>query len=183
MNVNSIFKHAMLEMDEDPADICDYEEKFRMYLNMGYQIIVRQHYKPKETYRCHADENGNISLAGYDIESVVEMTDEDGHMVRYAACPDGCGVYRTSVRSGDVDVVCQVNYPALEKGTDVPEIPEHVHYALVNYICYKHLSSGNLAKQSRAQYYRQSFYEAMGMLKPAGTGSVTTYRNFYSATN
>lgn len=183
MNVASIFKHAMIELDEDPSDICDYDEKFKMYLNMGYQIILRQHYKPRETFICHADEQSRVCLDGYSVESVVQITDMDGRPVSFRACADGCGMYQVAVHDEDVNVVCQVNYPALENELDVPRIPEHVHYALVQYICYKHLSSGNLAKQSRAQYYRQSFYEAMGTLKPVGTGSVTTYSNFYSATN
>ncbi|MBE5798329.1 MAG: hypothetical protein E7321_00050 [Clostridiales bacterium] len=183
MNVSAILHHVMLELDEDPADINDYDQKFMMYLNMGYQLILRQHYKPRETYLSQADERGMVNLSGYDIDCVVQMQDEDGRIVHFRADAQGDGVYHTTARDEDVVVVCQVTYPPLSGELDVPRIPEHVHYALVQYICYKHLSSGNLAKQSRAQYYKQSFYEMMSMLKPVGTGSVTTYTNFYSATN
>lgn len=183
MNVSVILKNVMLELDEDLADIADYEEKFKMYLNMGYQIILRQYYKPRETFIVHTDKQGRVDLTGFDVEQVIEMQARNGRRVQFRACSDGCGAYQTTARDEEVSVVCQVNYPALVKDEDIPNIPEHAHYALVQYVCYKHLSSGNLAKQSRAQYYRQSFYEAMSMLKPMGTGSVTTYINFYSATN
>lgn len=173
----------MLEMDEDPADICDYDEKFRMYLNMGYQLILRKYYKPRETVIVCTDKEGRLNLIGYDVEEIVTMQTVDGRPVTYEVHPDGRNEYQTSVYGQQVAIVYVTNYPPLVNELDEPRLPEHVHYALVNYICYKHLSSGNLAKQSRAQYYLQSFYEAMGMLKPAGTGSVKTYMNFYAATD
>ncbi|MBE5798368.1 MAG: hypothetical protein E7321_00250 [Clostridiales bacterium] len=183
MTADQIIRHAMLELDEDPGDMSEYDQRFRMYMNTGYQLILRQYYKPRETFVCHADENGRVNLDGFDIERVVEMRDKTGRCVPFGVCPDGCGMHQTAVRNQDVTVICQVNYPALESGLDVPRIPEHVHDALVSYICYKHLSGGNLAKQSRAQVYLQSFYEAMRMLRPMGAGSVTAYKNLYSATN
>lgn len=182
MNVNSIFKHALLEMDEDPADISDYDEKFKMYLNMGYQLIVRKYYKPRETVVVRTDKEGYLNLYGYNVEEIVAMQTVDGRPVTYEVHPDGRNEYQTSARGQKVAVVYVTSYPPLVDELDEPNLPEHVHYALVNYICYKHLSSGNLAKQSRAQYYLQSFYEAMGMLKPTGSGSVKTYTNFYAAT-
>lgn len=183
MTTDQIFRHAMLEMDEDPADIIDYTDKFSMYLNNGYQILLRKYYKPRETCVFQTDENGMVYLTGYDIENVVEMRDESGRLVQFQESADGSGAYQTNARNSNVSVVCQVNYPPLEKGLDEPMIPEHAHYALVLYICYMHLSSGNLAKQSRAKHYLQGFYEAANAIRPVGAGSVTTYKNFYSATN
>ena len=62
-------------------------------------------------------------------------------------------------------------------------LPAYAHAALSDYICYRHLSSGNLAKQSRAQFYQNSFYQEMNRIRPQGMGSVTRMRNLYEATD
>lgn len=123
MTVGEIYTQALLELDESTEDLHEFEQKFNHYLNIGYQIALRDYYKPQEL------------------------------MSEPLANPD-----------------------------DVPNLPEHAHHGLVDYICYRHLSSGNLAKQSRAQFYRQSFYEAMRMLHPQNS-SPGKYVNFYEATN
>ncbi|MEI3413646.1 MAG: hypothetical protein V8Q88_00480 [Christensenellales bacterium] len=77
----------------------------------------------------------------------------------------------------------EVAFYPLEDGQDEPQLPEYAHAALADYICYRHLSSGNLAKQSRAQFYQTSFYQAMQRIRPEGMGSVTRFRNLYEVTD
>ena len=71
----------------------------------------------------------------------------------------------------------------LENGLDEPLLPEYAQPALADYICYRHLSSGNLAKQSRAEFFRQSFYQQMRTINPQGAGSVTRMQNLYAVTD
>ena len=70
-------------------------------------------------------------------------------------------VWRDDLAGQTLRAVCEVAFYPLEDGQDEPQIPEYAHAALADYICYRHLSSGNLAKQSRAQFYQNSFYQAM----------------------
>lgn len=183
MTVSDILSAALRELDEDPADIGEYRDKFMLYLNMGYQTILRKYYRPRETLPMRTDENGLLNLYGYDVESVLSIRDENGRTVSFTPCADDSGDVQTPARNAEVLVLCQMNCPPLAQDGDEPRLPEHAQYALVWYICYKQLSSGNLAKQSRAQVYMQGFYDVMSMLRPMGTGSVKTYTNFYEATN
>ena len=73
--------------------------------------------------------------------------------------------------------------PALQKATDEPQLPDFAHAALADYICYRHLSSGNLSKQSRAEFFRESFYQQMRALGYEGQGSVTRTKNLYTVTD
>ena len=79
--------------------------------------------------------------------------------------------------------VCEVRRRELEQDADEPQLPLEAHAALADYICYRHLSSGNLAKQSRAQHYRNEFYAQMQRLSPRPSGGVTGYKNFYTVTD
>ena len=79
--------------------------------------------------------------------------------------------------------MAEVSYPDMKSGSDVPRIDETAHAALCDYACWRFLSNGNLAKQSRAQHYSQRFYAAMRMLRPQGMGSVTGYRGLYAVTD
>ena len=48
MTLGQIMRLALRQLDEDPADIAEYAELFRMWANQGYQIILGQYYKPRE---------------------------------------------------------------------------------------------------------------------------------------
>lgn len=183
MTVGEILTAAMHELDEDPADLNEHRARFMLYLNTGYQTILRKYYRPRETLCMHTDEDGWLNLYGHDVEQVLSIRDHRGRHVSFTPCDDDSGDVEIGLRDADVYVLCQVNCPPLGDITDEPKLPEHAHYALVLYICWKHLQSGNLAKQSRAQVYMNGFYEVMNMLQPMGTGSVKTYTNFYAATN
>ena len=100
---------------------------------------------------------------------------------------DPCGrcfhVWRDDLAGQTLRAVCEVAFYPLEDGKDEPQLPEYAHAALADYICYRHLSSGNLAKQSRAQFYQTSFYQTMQRIRPEGMGSVTRFRNLYEVTD
>lgn len=183
MTVSEILAAALRELDEEMADMPDFRDKFMLYLNMGYQTILRKYYRPRETFHMRTDDSGRLDLYGLDVESVAAVRDEEGRTLPFTTSADDSGILQTDARNANVNVICQVNCPPLAADGDEPRLPVHAQYALVWYICYKQLSSGNLAKQSRAQVYMQSFYDAMSMLRPVGTGSVKRYTNFYEATN
>ena len=73
--------------------------------------------------------------------------------------------------------------PAEARALDEPQLPQYAHAALADYICYRHLSSGSLSKQSRAEFFRQSFYQQMRALSHEGEGSVTRKKNLYAVTD
>ena len=89
----------------------------------------------------------------------------------------------TQEREKTLHVLAEVERPELNGDGDEPDMPEYAHAALADYICYRHLSSGSLIKQSRAEAFRQSFYQQMHEMTPQGAGSVTRMRNLYAATD
>ena len=95
----------------------------------------------------------------------------------------GLHVWRDDLTGKTLRAVCEVAFYPMEDGDDEPQIPEYAHAALADYICYRHLSSGNLAKQSRAQFYQNSFYQTMQRIRPQGMGSVTRFEHLYEVTD
>ena len=168
MTLAGIMKLAMKQLDEAVEDISEYDELFRSYANMGYMIALRLFLKPRETFRLESDGSGRADIRALPIGRVVEVRDKQGKALAF-----------------DIEAVfllCEVEYPAMAADTDEPNMPEYAHPALADYICYRHLSSGSLAKQSRAKFFESSFYQQMRAMKPQGAGSVTRLRHLYEAT-
>lgn len=182
MTLAQIMKLALCQLDEDPADIEDYKERFMMYANDGYHILLSEYYKPVTTLTVTTDENGYAPVEGMGILRVILAKDEDGHEVMARLTPDGAAL-ETGRPDTQLALTCEVERPQLERIEDEPELPEHAHSALVDYICFRYLSTGNLAKQSRAQAFQNSFYTTARRLKPQGRGSVTRMKNLYAVTD
>ena len=185
MTLSQIITQALRQLGEDPQDVSEYEESFTIYANMGYDIAVREYLKPRRILCFELDENGYAPVRGCIISKVIRLTDKDGHDAAFDLAGDGRSltVWRDDLKNQSVTALCEISFPPLEEGEDEPQIPEYAHSALCDYICYRHLSSGNLAKQSRAQFYQTSFYQTMNRIRPQGMGSVTRLRNLYEATN
>lgn len=182
MTVNQILTQAMMELDEDIGDLPEYEQRFMRYLNAGYRIAMRRYFRPHEQHAAHTDRDG-FACRPMGMLRVVAVRDENGRDVAFRESVDGSGMLKTSAHDADVYIAGEMEECPLKGSVDEPQLPEHAHDALVDYICYRHLSSGNLAKQARAQYYLQSFYDAMSAIRPQGDGAVTNYTNLYAATD
>ena len=186
MTLAQIMKLALQQLDEDPEDVGEYEELFRVYANTGYAIAVRGYLHPRELRTLTTDGEGSIRIAGMDIERVIELTRLDEEECRreavpFTVLPDGQGVH-TPLPEARFEALCEVRYPELTKGTDEPRLPEHAHAALADYICYRYMSCGSLARQNRAKFFMTSFYQAMQQIASAGSGSLTEKRYLYEAT-
>ena len=181
MTLAGLMKLALRQLDETPEDISEYDELFRSYANMGYMIALRLFLKPRESFSLTTDEGGRADLSALPLGRVVQAEDENGRMVWFDVAADG-GSIRTGVKDGRVKLLCEVEYPPMKGDTDEPRLPAYAHPALADYICYRHLSSGSLAKQSRAKFFESSFYQQMRAMKPQGAGSVTRLRHLYEAT-
>ena len=182
MTLAEIMRLALRQLDEDPADISDFADLFRNYANEGYHIAVSRHYRPREVMMLHTDENGEAYIDGMDIVRIVDLKGEYGQAVYHRVTPDGAKI-ATAMRDAELTAVCEVTYPCMTSDADSPRIPEYAHQGLVDYICYRHLMSGNSAKQSRAMAYYQQFSRAMQGIEPHGTGSATRFKNLYAATD
>ncbi|MDY5349293.1 MAG: hypothetical protein SPG80_07080 [Candidatus Ventricola sp.] len=182
MTLAQIMKLALCQLDEDPADIDEYRELFTLYANDGYHILLSEYYKPVTTLTVTTDENGYAPVEGMGILRVILAKDEDGHEVAARLTPDGAAL-ETGRPDTQLVLTCEVERPQLERIEDEPELPEHAQSALVDYICFRYLSTGNLAKQSRAQAFQSSFYTTARRLKPQGRGSVTRMKNLYAMTD
>ena len=181
MTLAGIMKLALRQLDEAAEDISEYDELFRSYANMGYMIALRLFLKPRETFHLKSDEGGRADIRALPIGRVVEVRDGQGRCVLFDLAADG-GSILTGTPNVDIELLCEVEYPAMTAETDEPKMPEYAHPALADYICYRHLSSGNLAKQSRAKFFETSFYQQMRAMTPQGAGSVTRLRHLYDAT-
>ena len=185
MTLSQIIAQALRQLGEDPQDVSVYEETFKIYANMGYDIAVREYLKPKRMMCMPICEDGCAPVLGYVVNRVIRLTDEDGRDVAFDLAGDGRSltVWRDDLKGKTLRALCEVSFPPMEDGEDEPLLPAYAHAALSDYICYRHLSSGNLAKQSRAQFYQNSFYQEMNRIRPQGMGSVTRMRNLYEATD
>ena len=182
MTLASIMKLALRQLDEAAEDIAEYDELFKSYANMGYMIALRLYLRPRETFELVTDAQGRADISDLPITRVVEARDAQGRPVRFSLSADGMAL-ETGKRDEAISALCEVEWAALEENSDEPRLPRYAHPALADYICYRHLSSGNLAKQSRAEFFRQSFYQQMRTLMPQGAGSVTRMRNLYAVTD
>lgn len=181
MTLAQIMRHALRQMDEDPADIDEYKDLFTVYANQGYMIALRQYVRPRETMTLRTDEEGYACLDGLDILRVIDVRDENGRSVPVRMDEDGMRM-KCSLINADLTAVCEVRYAEMTRDDDEPRLPLEMHAALADYVCYRHLSSGNLAKQSRAQHFRNEFYAQMQMATPRPSGGVTGYKNLYEVT-
>lgn len=188
MTLAEIMRLALRQLDEDPEDVSEYDDLFRLYANQGYRIAVHEYYKPREVRCLKSNDRGMICIAEQDIRRVVELR----RVIRRAECwqrvyfdlsPMGENLFVPAWPDTEFMAVVEVDYPDMIEGTDVPKIPESAHGALVDYVCYRHLSNGNLAKQGRAQFYLNQFYDGMRRMRPQGMGSVTRETNLYAATD
>ncbi|MBQ8620313.1 MAG: hypothetical protein IJ418_22775 [Clostridia bacterium] len=175
-------KLALRQLDEAAEDIAEYEELFRSYANMGYMIAIRLFYRPRETFALTTDEKGRAEIRALPIRRVIRVQNEQGREIGFELAADGAAL-ETGEREKEISVLCEVEREALMQATDEPQLPQYAHAALADYICYRHLSSGNLSKQSRAEFFRQSFYQQMRALNYEGEGSVTRMKNLYTVTD
>lgn len=191
MTLAGIMQLALRQLDEDLEDIAEVDDLFAGYANLGYDIAVREFLKPRETRALHANRRGFASIEGMDIERVVQVWDEQGRERAFEVTPDGGHIFLTdgahqARRHGEgtaLRALCEVRYAPLSQSTDEPRLPPSAQAALADYICFRHLSSGNLAKQSRARFFEDSFYRAMRAMRQDGYGSVTRARNLYAVTD
>lgn len=198
MTLNQIIAQALRQLDEDPEDAAEFEVNFKIYANMGYDIAQRDYYKPRSRFNIEVGNDGTASVDAtlvtssgnvtktYYATRIVELRDlGDGKEVYYEILPEKDKIYilDESKHGKNLSMLAEYVGERLTNDDDVPGLPEFAHPALADYICYKHLSNGNLAKQSRAQYYLQSFYQTMQRLRPNGMGSVRRYKNFYEVTD
>lgn len=182
MTLAQIMKLALRQLDEDPEDISEYDELFRSYANVGYQIALRDYYKPRDVLTVKTDKDGAAEMPRRIICMYDLMEEKTRRRIPCELSPTGRKIF-TAQPDAELVMVCEMEQAALENDTDEPNLPEHTHHALVDYICYRHLLSGNLAKQSRAQAFLQSFYQTMKQLRPQGSGTVKDIYNLYSASD
>ena len=182
MTLANIMKLALRQLDEAAEDIAEYDELFTSYANMGYMIAIRLFYKPREVFSLTTDEKGRAEIRALPIRRVVEVRDGQGKAIGFDLTADGRAI-ETGMREKEISVLCEVEREAMTSLTDEPQMPQYAHAALADYICYRHLSSGNLSKQSRAEFFRQSFYQQMRALTYEGEGSVTRMKNLYTVTD
>lgn len=185
MTLGEIILQALRQLDEDPEDVGEYHDLFRAYANMGLHIAVREQLKPRRTFTLAVDGKGKASIRGYGAVRIVRVTDEAGREVWADLDADGqeITILRDDLAGKRVTVLAETDAREMETDTDVPPIPEYAHPALCDYICYRHLSNGNMAKQQRAQFYLNSFYQQIRAIRPEGTGSVTRFCNLYAVTS
>ena len=182
MTLAEIMRLALRQLDEDPADISDYVDLFRNYANLGYKLLVSRYYKPKDTILLHTDDSGKADIEGMGIAHIISLRDGYDRDVHYHISADGTHI-ETTKHNADLTVVCVVEYPPMREDVEEPKIPEYAHHALVDYVCYRYLLTGNAAKQSRAMMFYRQFEETARTIKPHGSGSVTHFRNLYTATD
>lgn len=182
MTLAQIMELALRQLDEDPADIAEFDTLFRAYANEGYHLAVHTYLKPKVKTEIETGSGGECYVGCMNLGWIYEVYDRNGSAVWYGLSMDG-EVLSTMMRNQTLTVLHEAPLKPLESIGDVPVLPEFAHSALASYICYRHLASGNMAKQSRSQMFLQQFHTIMREVKPQGSGSITRMKNLYAATD
>ena len=182
MTLAQIMTLALRQLDEDPADISEYDDLFRMYANEGYQIVMRDMYKPREHFDFETDKSGTADIKDRGIIRIVELKDGWGRDIWFEMAVDGTTIY-TREREKVLHAVAEIEAVPIYRDTDEPQFPEFAHGCLVDYVCYRHLSAGNMGKQQRAQFFLNQFYQQARRIRPQGMGSVTRMKNLYAVTD
>jgi len=182
MTLAQIMHLALRQLDEDPADVSEHDDLMRAYANEGYQIVMRELYRPRYEMTLETDESGTARIAGLPISRIAALHDESGRVVAYTLSPDGTAV-RTQARCAELAATVETEHPPLRCDTDEPAFPEYAHSVLADYICYRHLSCGSPAKQQRALFFQKRFWERARRIRPRGAGSVTGMTGLYAATD
>ena len=182
MKLAEIMRLALRQLDEDVADISEYDDMFRRYANEGYQIVMRDLYKPRIPITLETDEHGKATLDELNIVRIIELRNMCGRDVWFDLSPD-CKTVYTRMRKQELNGWAEEEIPMLTLDADEPQFPEWAHNCLADYICYRHLSNGNMAKQSKAQFYLNQFYQTARRIRPVGMGSVTREKRLYAVTD
>lgn len=64
MTLSQIIAQALRQLGEDPQDVSEYEETFKIYANVGYDIAVREYLKPRREMCLDIDGNGRAPVVG-----------------------------------------------------------------------------------------------------------------------
>ena len=182
MTLAQIYRLALRQLGEDPADVSEFSDLFAVYANQGYKIAVDQYLKPKDTMTLRTDDKGDAYIDGMDIVRIIALRDGSGREVYAQMSEDGTTLH-TGRKNAELTAVCVVTYPEMESELDEPRIPASAHSAIADYICFKYLSTGNMAKQSRAQHFRSEFYTSMQAMRPQASGGVTRFKNLYAVSD
>ena len=183
MTYAQIKQLALQQLDEDPADMAEHGEMLGVYVNEGYQQALLDFLRPRDTFILPTDKDGEVSIEGMGIQRIVEVAEADHGYSAWATMSAMGDRLHTAVRDGRVKVTALVTYPDLQLESEEPRIPAWAHGALADYACFRYLSNGNLAKQSRAQFYFQRYMTTMDRIRPQGMGSVTGYKGLYTVTD
>lgn len=186
MTLAQIMRLALRQLDEDPADIDDFRDLFIEYVNEGYQRAVNDYLKPRREFYLGTDEHGNAFIDGLGIRSIISVrSEETGRECLADITDDGqhLHVHDRRMRNAQIRVIAVIEFPPLVDDTDEPQIPLSAHLGLVDYICYRYKSTGNLAKQSQAQPYLSQYMTTMLTIKRKADESVTKKKNLYEATS
>ena len=118
MTLSQLIAHALRQLDENAEDVSEYEESFKVYANMGYDIAVREYLKPRRIFYTDVDEEGNAPVPGLLATRVVELRDEYGRDVGYDLDPDGRGlhIWRGDLAGKTLRAVCEVAFYPMEAG-------------------------------------------------------------------
>lgn len=183
MTYAQIKQLALQQLDEDPADMAEHGEMLGVYINEGYQQALLDFLRPREVFTLTTDKDGEANIEGLGIERIVEVTEAEHGYSAWATLSSMGDKIHTAVRDGKVKLVALVTYPDLTSEDNEPRLPAWAHGALADYACFRWLSNGNLAKQSRAQFYFQRYMTAMQRIRPQAMGSVTGYKGLYTVTD
>lgn len=181
MTLAQIMKLALRQLGEDDSDIAEFDEEFKIYANIGYDIAMNLYYKPKDVLTLPV-RDGCAPIDGQNIRRVIAVMDMDDRDIRFEMSMDGSAIM-VSEWHKRVRVLCQIRHAPLERMDDEPRLPDEAHAAIADYICYRHLMNGNMAKQQRGQAYYTQFYQTVSRITPQGAGSVTRMKNLYAATD
>lgn len=183
MTYAQIKQLALRQLDEDPHDMDEFGDLLGVYVNEGYQTALIDHVKPREVYTLKTDKDGKVDLSGIRVRQIASVVDSKTGFNAWAEMDSTGETLHTAVREGEVKLTALITYPDMVEESEEPRLPAWAHGALADYACYRYLSNGNMAKQSKAQFYFQRYMTTMNRVRPQGMGSVTTLRNLYTATD
>ena len=106
MTLAQIMELALRQLDEDLADIAEFDTLFRVYANEGYVLAVNTYLKPMDRATLRTGSGGEAYIGGMNLGRIYEVYDSRGRPVWYAISTDG-QVLSTLMRDTELIVICQ----------------------------------------------------------------------------
>lgn len=158
---------------DDSQTIKEYRDRYVQYANEAQQDLAKDFPVYRKENIVIENNLLDVSLLQRWCTKILSIT-KNGKAVYFDATGE-TGIIEVA-ENGEVTVHYRYLPKPLENLTDVPEIPEHLHMAMVTYVTARDITEGDASTQGGASVYFQLYNEQKQRLMRGGLGTPAAYK-------